>query len=134
MHPGWPNLEVEVRGRRLADTWETAALQALIQFCSQHPWEVLDHPIGLLPTTQVDDIAWLERVDHMDVLGHTRPQETILTSMRCMNALFRLYQLQKEGLDLMVLTAQAAHLTLNARDEQIHELEQEMSVVPWWNN
>ena len=37
MHPGWPILDVEVRSHRLADTWEIAALQALTQFCSQHP-------------------------------------------------------------------------------------------------
>ena len=44
-----------------------------------------------------------------------------------MNALFRIYQLQKEGMDLLTVTVQVAHLALNTRDERIHELEQGMN-------
>ena len=126
MHPEWPLLDVEIRGNQLADTWEAVALQALTQFCDQHPMEITNLLISLFPATKKHDLAWLDRVDHMDILGYTCPQETILTSMRCMNALFRLYQLQKESMDLLLQTAQASHLTVNARNEQIDELKQGM--------
>jgi hypothetical protein len=87
-HPECPVLEIKAMGRRLADTWETASVRALTTFCEQHPVEVTLAPIGLFPAVQDDDPMWLDRVRHMDYLADFHAQETILTSVRCMNALY----------------------------------------------
>ena len=86
--------------------------------------EITNLPIGLFPATKVDDLSWLGRVDNMEILGYTCPQETILTSLRCKNALFRLYHLQRENMILLMDTAQASHILVDARNKQIQELEQ----------
>ena len=86
--------------------------------------EVTLLPIGIFPAADYEDPAWLDRVEHADVLGYICPHETVLTSMICMNAMFCLYQRQQESLTMLLKTAHNAHLTLSARDTQIMELEQ----------
>jgi hypothetical protein len=63
-------------------------MRALTTFCEQHPVEVTLAPIGLFPAVQDDDPMWLDRLQHMDYLADTHAQETILTSVQCMNALY----------------------------------------------
>ena len=123
-HPEWPLLDLEVAGSRLMDTWEAAALQALTMFCAQHPVEVTLLPIGIFPAANYEDPAWLDNVEHADILGYICPHETVLTSMRCMNSLFRLYQRQQESMIMLMETARNAHLIVSARDAQLMELEQ----------
>jgi hypothetical protein len=89
-HPECPALEIEAMGHCFADTWETAAMRALTTFCEPHPMEVTLAPIGLFPAVQDDDPMWLDRMQHMDYLADFRNQESTLTSVRCMNALYRL--------------------------------------------
>ena len=106
------------------DTWEAAALQALTRFCAQHPVEVTPMPIGIFPAVDYEDPAWLDCVEHVDILGYICPQENALTSLWCMNTLFFLYQRQQESMLLLLEKAQNAHLTVSASDAQIMELEQ----------
>ena len=109
-------MDIEIKSSRLVDVWEAAALQALTEFCAQHPVEVTNLPIGIFPAANVEDLAWLDRVD-MDILGYICLQETVLTSTWCMNALLRLYQRQKESMDILLEAAQVSHLTVNDRNK-----------------
>jgi hypothetical protein len=61
-YPECPALEIEAMGRRLAETWETAAMRALTTFCEQHLVDVTLAPISLFPVVQDDDPMWLDRV------------------------------------------------------------------------
>ena len=94
VQPKWPQLKVSTHGHALEDTWESAALQALTQFCRLHPLEVLLDPIGLFPTRDPLDPAWLDRVNNMEVLATSHSLVTLSTTTRCMSALYRLIELQ----------------------------------------
>jgi hypothetical protein len=118
-HLEWPVLEIEAMGHHLADTWETAAMKALTTFCEQHPVEVTLAPIGLFPAVQDDDPMWLDRVQHIDYLADFHTQETVLTSVWCMNALYHLQALLSQGLAQATGLAQAYYMMADTRDEQI---------------
>ncbi|RLN41176.1 uncharacterized protein C2845_PM01G44810 [Panicum miliaceum] len=126
LHPEWPALEIEAVGRRLADTWELAAMRALTTFCAQRPEVVTLAPIGLFPAAQDNDPFWLNRVQHSQYLVDFHAQETIETSVRCMNALYRLLTLQSQALEQLTDLAQAYHMMADIRDEQIKELSKDL--------
>jgi 2'-5' RNA ligase len=116
-HPECPALRIKAMGRRLTDTWETAAMRALTTFCEQHPVEVTLAPIGLFPAVKDDDPMWLDRVQHIDYLADFHAQETILTSVQCMNALYHLQALLSQGLAQATDLAQAYYKMADTRDE-----------------
>jgi hypothetical protein len=125
-HPECPILEIEAMGCCLADTWETTSMKALTTFCERHPMEVTLAPICLFPAVQDDDPMWLDRVQHMDYLVDFHTQETILTSVRCMNALYHLQALRSQGLAQATDLAQADYMMVDSRDEQIQELSEDL--------
>jgi hypothetical protein len=52
LHPTlslWQPIEVNVIGHRVANTFETAAMEAIHIFCDQHPEEVAGPSIDLFP-------------------------------------------------------------------------------------
>jgi hypothetical protein len=69
---------------------------------------------------------WLDRVQHMDYLVDFHTQETILTSVRCMNALYHLQALRSQGLAQATDLAQADYMMVDSRDEQIQELSEDL--------
>jgi hypothetical protein len=73
-------------------------MKVLTTFCEQHPLEVILAPAGLFPVVCESDPLWLDRSAH---LGHLVDQiiiETIVFSVRCINALYRLQALQSKGM------------------------------------
>ena len=128
VQPQWPQLEVSTYGHTLEDTWESAALQALTQFCRLHPFEVLLDPIGLFPARDRLDADWLDRVNNMEVLVTSHPQVTLSTATRCMNALYRLVELQGRAMAVLARIAvdTQEHLNTTKKDlvEQSYQLIQ----------
>ena len=101
VQPEWPQLEVSTYGHALEDTWESAALQALTQFCRLHPLEVLLDPIGLFPARDRLDPAWLDCINNMEVLATSHSLVTLSTTTRCMSALYRLIELQGQSMAVL---------------------------------
>src|SRR5688572_15113055 len=118
VRPEWPQLGVSTYGHTLEDTWESAALQLLTQFCQLHPLEVTLDPIGLFPARNRLDLAWLDRVSNIEVLATSYSMVTISTNIRCMSALYRLIELQ--GWAMAILARIAAdtqgHVQATRRD------------------
>ena len=100
--PQWPLLEVVAEGHMLHDTWEFAALQTLTQFCRAHPLEIVLDPIGLFPARDTRDPDWLDRMEHMDLLGLMDPQRTIFVSARCLNVFYRMVELQSRAMAMVI--------------------------------
>jgi hypothetical protein len=88
--------------------------------------EVTLAPIGLFPADQGNDPMWLDRVQHMDYLADFHAQETVLTSVRCMNTLYHLQALLSQGLAQATDLAQAYYMMAHTRDEQIQELSKDL--------
>jgi hypothetical protein len=96
-NPAWLAIETGVVGHRLIDSWEAAAMKALTTFCEQHPLEVILAPARLFPAVSQSDPLWLDKLAH---LGHLVDQilvRTIIFSVRCMNALYRLQHFRVRG-------------------------------------
>lgn len=118
MRPDWPSFGISAYGLAPEDTWESAALQLLTQFCQLHPLEVTLDPIGLFPARNRLDPAWLDRVRNIEVLATTYSMVTISTNIRCMTALYRLIELQGRAMTILARTAVDAqgHLQSARRD------------------
>jgi hypothetical protein len=63
-------------------------MKALTTFCEQHPLEVILAPTSLFPAISNSDPLWLDRFAHLGHLVDQIPFETIVFSVRCMNALY----------------------------------------------
>ncbi|RLM69889.1 uncharacterized protein C2845_PM17G09110 [Panicum miliaceum] len=107
-------------------------MRALTTFCAQCPEAVTLTPIGLFPAAQDNDPFWLNRIQHSQYLVDFHAQETIETSVRCMNALYRLQTLQSQALVQLADLAQAYHAMEDTRDEQIKELSEELEDKDIW--
>ena len=105
VRPEWPQLGISTCGHTLEDTWESAALQILTQFCQLHPFEVLLDPIGLFPARDRMDPAWLDHVNNIEVLATSHSLVTISTTTRCMSALYRLIELQGRAMIVLARIA-----------------------------
>jgi hypothetical protein len=92
-------------------------MRALTTFCEQYSVEVTLAPFRLFPTIPDDDPMWLDRVQHMHYLMDFHAQETILTSVRCMNALYHLQALLSQGLEQATDLAQVYYMMIDIRDE-----------------
>jgi hypothetical protein len=100
-HPlnlAWLAIKTKVVGHRLIDSWDAAAMMALTIFCEQHPLEVILAPSGLFLAVSESDPLWLDRLAHLGHLVDQIPNETIVFSVWCMNALYRLQALQSKGM------------------------------------
>jgi hypothetical protein len=78
-------IEINVVGFRLVDTIEAAALEAINNFCDQHPEEVAAYPIGLFPAVESRDPEWVFGVLHCGHLLGDLAEETLCTMIRFMN-------------------------------------------------
>jgi hypothetical protein len=63
-------------------------MKAHTTFCVQHPLEVILAPAGLFLVVNESDPLWLDRLAHLGHLVDQIPIETIVFSVRCMNALY----------------------------------------------
>ena len=139
--PDWPSLGIIAYGLSPEDTWESAALQLLTQFCQFHPVEITLDPIGLFSVRSRLDPAWLDRIGNLEVLATTCATITISTNVRCMAAFYRLIELQGRAMTLFARTAVDTHGYLQAarrdlvgqtyqliqRGIQIHDMQDRIS-------
>jgi hypothetical protein len=98
LNPTWLDIETEVAEHHLIDSWEAASMKALTTFCEQHPLEVILAPARLFPAVSQSDPLWLDKLAHLGHLVDQIPNETIVFSVWCMNALYRLQALQSKGM------------------------------------
>jgi hypothetical protein len=126
LNPTWLAIETEVVRHRLIDSWEAAAMKALTTFCEQHPLEVILALAGLFSVVSESDRLWLDRLAHLGHLVDQIPIETIVFSIRCMNALYRLQALQSKGMAQVIDLAQSFQWTVSLRDDQMQDLGEEI--------
>ena len=87
-------------GRRLANSWEIAARQAIEEFMEKHPAEVDDTPFSVIPLKDETTPAWAAWVNHN--LNYMMPDYNPRTalSFRYSMAMSRMYeQLREEIVD-----------------------------------
>jgi hypothetical protein len=100
-HSHWQPIEVDVVGYHLIDTIETAALEAIHTFCSQHPMEVAGHPIGLFHAIDSSDPEWNFRIAHYGHMLGDLAEETLRGTIRFMNAQHHYQILLRRGMSLL---------------------------------
>ena len=125
-HNGWGPIVTQAIGHRLLDTWETAALRALVTFCSQHPLEVVLFAFGLFPAHDPADPLWLDRMANVASVAAVDPIGALRTTAECLNALYCQQVFQSQATAQLVDQAQALHMTVQLRDEQLCEASDEL--------
>ena len=122
-HPEWQDLGMEVVSVRMFETLEVAALRVLNAFGDQHPLEVFLTPLGLLPTEDPEDPAWLERMGNMAaIIDETTPLETVQELVRCVKALYHLQALRSVATTDMTVTAHNVSGELSERTAHLHAI------------
>jgi hypothetical protein len=74
-------------------------------------------PAGLFPVVIESDPLWLDRLAHLGHLIDQIPIETIVFSVRSMNALYRLQALQSKGMAQVIDLAQSFLWAASLREE-----------------
>jgi hypothetical protein len=116
-------IEINVVGFRLVDTIEAAALEAINNFCDQHPEEVAAYPIGLFPAVESRDPEWVFGVLHCGHLLGDLAEETLCTMIRFMNTQHHYQILQHRGMNQLTSIAQSHHRNVDQQVTQIEELQ-----------
>jgi hypothetical protein len=119
----WQPIKIDVVSFRLVDTIEAAALEAINNFCDQHPEEVAAYPIGLFTALDSHDPEWVFRVSHYGHLLGDLAEETFCTMIRFMNAQHHYQILQHRGMNQLTSIAQSHHRNIDQRVTQIEELQ-----------
>ena len=83
-------------------------------------------PIGLFPAAQADDPYRQDRIDQRAFLADGHAHDTIWTSVRCMDTLYRLHTLQSEALRQLTNLSQAHFIMFRNKGNQLNELGEEM--------
>jgi hypothetical protein len=127
-HPlnGWEPIVTQVIGHCLLDTWETTAMRDMITFCSQHPLEVLLSAFGLFPAHDPADPLWRDRMANVATVATLDPVGALCTTTLCLDALYHLQIFQNNATAQLVDQAQALHLTVQLRDEQLRGASDEL--------
>jgi hypothetical protein len=119
----WQPIEINVVGFRLVDTIEAAALEAINNFCDQHPEEVAAYPIGLFPTVDSREPEWVFRVsDYGHLLGDLA-EETLAATIIFMNTQHHYQILQHRSMNQLTSIAQSHHRNIDQQVTQIEELQ-----------
>jgi sulfur carrier protein ThiS len=119
----WQPIKVDVVGYRLIDTIETAALEALHNFCNQHPMEDAGHPIGLFPAIDSSDPEWNFRIAHYDHMLEDSAEETLRGTIRFMNVQHQYQILLCRGMGQLIGIAQGHYRNANRQVTLIEELQ-----------
>ena len=114
-------------GHHLLDTWELTAMRALTTFCSLHPLEVVLTTYGLFPAHDPTDPLWLDWMANVDAVATLDPIAALWTTALCLDGLYRLQTFQSYATAQLVDQAQASHLTIQLRDEQLREASDELA-------
>ena len=100
-------------------------MRALTMFCSLHPLEVVLTVYGLFPAHDPADPLWLDRIAHVDAVATLDPVGALWTTALFLDGLYRLHTFQSYTVAQLVDQAQALHLTVQLRDEQLQEASAE---------
>ena len=76
---------------------------------------------GLFPAPDPTDPLWLDRMAHVDVVATLDPVGALRTIARCLDGLYRLHTYHSYAVAQLVDQAQALHLTVQLREEQLQE-------------
>ena len=127
-HPlnGWEPIVTLVIGHHLLDTWETTAMLAIVTFCTQHLLEVLLSAFGLFPAHDPADPLWRDRMANVATVASLDPVGALRPTTWCLDALYRLQIFQSQATAQLVDQAQALHLTVQLRGEQLREASDEL--------
>ena len=101
-------------------------MRAMITFCSQHPMEVLVSTFGLFPAHDPADPLWRDRMANMVAVVTLDPVGALRMTTLCLDGLYRLQIFQSNATAQLVDQAQALHLTVQLRDEQLREASDEL--------
>ena len=99
---------------------------AIVTFCTQHPLEVLLSAFGLFPAHDPADPLWHDRMANVAAVATLDPIGALQTTAWCLDALYRLKIFQSPATAQLVDQAQALHLTVQLRDEQLREASDEL--------
>jgi hypothetical protein len=119
----WQPIEVDVVGYRLVDTIETTALEAIHNFCDQHPAEVAGHPISLFPAIDSSDPEWNFRIAYYGHMLGDLAEETLRGTIRFMNAQHHYQIVLRHCMSLLTGIAQGHYRNVDRRVTQIEELQ-----------
>jgi hypothetical protein len=112
-----------VVGYRLVDTIETTALEAIHNFCDQHPAEVAGHPISLFPAIDSSDPEWNFRIAYYGHMLGDLAEETLRGTIRFMNAQHHYQIVLRHCMSLLTGIAQGHYRNVDRRVTQIEELQ-----------
>ena len=101
-------------------------MRAMTTFFSSHPLEVVLTAFGLFPAPDPTDPLWLNRMAHVDVVATLDPVGALWMTAMCLDGLYRLHTYQSYVVAQLVDQAQALHLTVQLRDEQLQEASAEL--------
>jgi hypothetical protein len=113
-HADWFDLSFVYWGFITHETFESAALRVLTDFCDHNPTVVALSPFGMFPTMSPHDPAWLDRMDHLrELLLLAEPLDITQTLARCLNVVFTL-----QGMRYSTTAIIGQHLEAARRDWQ----------------
>ena len=101
-------------------------MRAMTTFCSSHPLEVVLTAFGLFPAPDPTDPLWLDRMAHVDVIATLDPVGALWMTAMYLYGLYRLHTYQSHAISQLVDHAQALHLAVQLRDEQLQEASVEL--------
>ena len=90
-------------------------------FCSLHPLEVVLTAYGLFPAPDPADPLWLDWMAHVDAVATLDLVGALWTTALFLDGLYRLHTFQSYTVAQLVDEAQALHLNVQLRDEQLQE-------------
>jgi hypothetical protein len=95
-HLDWESWQSAVFGRKLADSWEIAARQAIEEFTEKHLAEIEDTPVSVIPLNDETTQAWAVRANCN--LNYMMPDYNTRTtlSFRYSTALVHMYEQLRE--------------------------------------
>ena len=101
-------------------------MRAMITFCSQYPMEVLVSAFGLFPAHDPADLLWRDRKANVAAVTTLDPIGALRTTALCLDRLYHLQISQSYATAQLVDQAQALHLTVQLRDEQLRDAIDEL--------
>ena len=99
----------------------------MITFCSQHPLEVVLSAFGLFPAHDPADPLWRDRMANVDTVATLDLVGALWATALCLDGLYHLQTFQSQATAQIVDQAQALHLTVQLRDDQLREASDELA-------
>jgi hypothetical protein len=91
-NPAWEEWECKAQGRRMADTVQKAALEALTTFCGIHPDEVAGFAAKVIPVPERHTVPCIEHEAFLPAQGDSYYSPDLVTSVRFSEAMYDTYR------------------------------------------